>query len=780
MSWQFTPYLLPLVSSALLPICLALFVLRRPNAAGARAFVALMGAVAAWSIAYSIELAAADAHIEIIWHRWTYVVGDLVPPAWIIFAAHYAGGRAHGFVTSRRIWLAVVPLISLLFVLSGDPSGLIWSSFTQDTGGPFLAVRGEPGTWFWIDLAYSYVVIVSGIVMLARSLFRSRRLYHQQILMLLMGVVLPWLADLATNLGFGPLPDLDMTPMACTATAIVFAWGLFRFHFFDVVPVARDVVFEELSDAVLVLDGLNRIVDLNAAATRILGVEVAAVSGRPAPDVLHGWPEMIHASDAKQEVRTELTLDERSFDVHVSPLRKAPRGFSARLVVLRDITERKSLEQRLAQQAYGDALTGLANRAHFQARLAEALSAGQRTGVLFLDLDDFKTVNDSLGHPAGDRLLVEVAGRLQASLDHSATAARLGGDEFAVLVPGADSMNALVAMARQVLGALERPFDLSGRELPIRASIGIAASSPDVRSPDDLLRNADLALYAAKAKGKSRYAVFDASMERNALERLELEASMRQGLERGEFEVYYQPIVSLLDSRIIEVEALVRWNHPIRGLVAPSNFIPLAEETGIIVPLGQFVLETACRDVRSWQTRFAGCAELGVSVNLSGRQFQHPSLFEDIDRALQDSGLPPDSLCLEITESVAMEHPEATAAALELLKLWGTRVAIDDFGTGYSSLSYLKRFPVDALKIDQSFVEGLGGSGHDSAIVRAIVALARSLGMQVTAEGIESEVQRQYLAGTGADRGQGYLFSRPVPRDQLAAMLESVAQARAA
>jgi diguanylate cyclase (GGDEF)-like protein len=779
MSWQFTPYLLPLVSSAVLPICLALFVLRRPSAAGAHAFVALMVTVAGWSIAYSIELAAADFHVELIWHRWTYVIGDLVAPTWLLFAAHYAGGRGHAYVTSRRAWLAVVPLVSLFFVTTGDPSGMIWSSFTQDSTGPFLAIRGDPGTWFWIDLAYSYVVFVSGIVMLARSLFRSRRLYRQQILMLLIGVVVPWLADLATNLGFGPLPDLDITPMACTATAIVFAWGLFRFHFFDVVPIARDVVFEELSDPVLVLDGLNRVVDLNAAATRILGVEVAAVSGRPAPDVLVGWPSIIYSSAPNSDLRTELALAGNSFDVHVSPLRKGPRGFAARLVVLRDITERKMLEQRLADQAYRDALTGLANRAHFQARLAEALSSGQLTGVLFLDLDDFKTVNDSLGHPAGDRLLMHVAERLQACLDQSAIAARLGGDEFAILVPRAQSMDAIVGIARQVLAKMEGPFDLSERELSIRTSIGIAANA-NTGAPDDLLRNADLALYAAKTKGKSRYAVFDASMERRALERLDLESAMRQGLERGEFEVYYQPIVSLSTGRTIEVEALVRWNYPGRGLIGPARFIPLAEETGFIVPLGQFVLETACRDVRLWQTQFPAYADLGVAVNLSGRQFQHPGLFEDIDRALKDSGLPPDSLCLEITESVAMEHPETTTAALQLLKLWGTRVAIDDFGTGYSSLSYLKRFPVDTLKIDRSFVEGLGRSGHDAAIVRAVVALASSLGMHVTAEGIESEVQRQYLAATGAERGQGYLFSRPVPRDELETMLNDGPEALAA
>jgi diguanylate cyclase (GGDEF)-like protein len=515
-------------------------------------------------------------------------------------------------------------------------------------------------------------------------------------------------------------------------------------------------------------------VDLNAAATQVLGVEVAAVSGRPAADVLAGWPEPTYDdSDHLDAARFEMNLGERSFEVRISPLRKSHGDFAGRLIVLSDITERKILEHRLAEQAYQDALTGLANRAHFQASLAEAFVApsdpGSSTGVLFLDLDDFKTVNDSLGHPAGDRLLIEVAERLRSSLDGRAMPARLGGDEFAVLVPGIVSVDEITAIARQILDVLQRPLVLVGRELRIRASIGIATAGREMPDPDDLLRNADLALYAAKANGKSRFAVFDSSMERKAFERLELESAMRRALERGEFVVHYQPIVRLGDGRTVEVEALVRWNHPERGLMPPAAFIHLAEETGLIVPLGQFVLETACSQVRAWQEHWPSAADLALSVNLSGRQFQHPGLVEDIERALRQSGLAPECRSLEITESVAMERPDATATTLDCLKRAGVRLAIDDFGTGYSSLSYLKRFPVDILKIDRSFVDGLGEDAHDTAIVRAIVALARSLGVRVTGEGVETDVQRRHLVASGADRGQGYLFARPVPAGELTA-----------
>ena len=437
--------------------------------------------------------------------------------------------------------------------------------------------------------------------------------------------------------------------------------------------------------------------------------------------------------------------------------------------VLRDITERKQLEQRLAQQAFEDALTGLANRARFHERLAQMLVAAvgsvRRTGVLFLDLDDFKTVNDSLGHAAGDQLLIQVARRVRACLRPTDTAARLGGDEFALLVPNLASVDEAVEVAERVLRALDTPMSVAGRELRVRASIGIALAPVESVDPDDVLRKADLALYAAKGNGKARFAVFDASMERNALERLELETALRLALERGEFRVLYQPIVALDSGQIVEVEALVRWEHPERGLISPAAFIPVAEDTGLIVPLGQFVLETACRQARQWQTQYAGAHGLSVAVNLSARQFQHPRLVADIDRALREAGLAPHQLKLEITESVAMQDADSTARTLDRLKVLGIKVAIDDFGTGYSSLSYLKRFPVDALKIDRSFIEGLDDP-HDAAIVQSVIVLAKTLGLSVTAEGIETPGQRLRLEQLGCTLGQGYLFGRPLAAER--------------
>jgi EAL domain-containing protein (putative c-di-GMP-specific phosphodiesterase class I) len=312
---------------------------------------------------------------------------------------------------------------------------------------------------------------------------------------------------------------------------------------------------------------------------------------------------------------------------------------------------------------------------------------------------------------------------------------------------------------------------VAGHALRVRASIGIALAPVESTDPDDVLRKADLALYAAKGNGKSRFAVFDSSMERNALERLELETALRLGLERGEFRVLYQPIVSLASGQIVEVEALVRWEHPQRGLIPPAAFIPVAEETGLIVPLGQLVLEAACRQARQWQTQYPSAHALSVAVNLSARQFQHPRLVADIDRALREAGLASQLLKLEITESVAMQDADSTARTLDRLKVLGIKVAIDDFGTGYSSLSYLKRFPVDALKIDRSFVDGLGEDSQDTAIVQSIVALAKSLGVGVTGEGVETATQASELRALGCDRGQGYLFSKPVPAVALGDLL---------
>lgn len=449
------------------------------------------------------------------------------------------------------------------------------------------------------------------------------------------------------------------------------------------------------------------------------------------------------------------------------------------VVTVRDITERKAFEQQLTQQAFFDALTGLPNRVLFLDRLKQALvRAGRRkdtVGLLFIDVDNFKLINDSLGHAAGDKLLTEAAARLRSCVRAQDTVARLGGDEFVVvleLLAGADDA---VPVAKAITHQFSRPFQLDGREVVVTASIGVALGEAGQDDADSLLRNADLAMYRAKSSGRACYVVFDPSMHTDTLARLELENDLRRALDHGELRVHYQPIVRMETGRVSEVEALVRWQHPTRGLVSPGAFIPLAEETGLIIPLGQWVLEEACRQVAAWHKQFASEPPLTLSVNLSPRQFQKPNLVADVTQALQQAGLPACCLKLEITESMIMQDVEATIGTLWELKNLGLQIAIDDFGTGYSSLSYLKRLPLDVLKIDRSFVSGIGESPEDAAIVHAIMALARSLNLKVTGEGIETAEQAALLGEWGCDRGQGYLFSLPLDDQAAGALLQAAA-----
>ena len=436
----------------------------------------------------------------------------------------------------------------------------------------------------------------------------------------------------------------------------------------------------------------------------------------------------------------------------------------------------KQLDQ-LTRQAFQDALTGLPNRALFMDRLAHALTRTERraqyVAVLFLDLDRFKVVNDSLGHGMGDQVLVESSRRLLGCVRPEDTVARLGGDEFAILLEDLDGVEGATSVAQRVTESLEKPFRLEGREVFVTMSVGIALNTRRPITPEELLRDADLAMYRAKGNGKNRFEVFDAASSAPAINRFDLELDLRGALSRGEFVLHYQPIVHLGDGRMIEVEALVRWQHRERGLLQPDEFISLMEETGLIIPVGAWVLSEACRQLEEWTAQFPHQPPLTMSVNLSARQLQDPGLVLAVKNALATSHLDPACLKLEITETVVMQDAPSTLEALHALKALGVQLAIDDFGTGYSSLSYLKRFPVDTLKIDRSFVQGVALNAKDTAIVRAVVDVAKSLNLSVTAEGIETDDQLAQLQELGCDRGQGYLFARPLAAEPLRLALGS-------
>ena len=471
-------------------------------------------------------------------------------------------------------------------------------------------------------------------------------------------------------------------------------------------------------------------------------------------------------TSARDEVRL---IDRRVFERYSAPVlttdSQNQKHSFGRVWTFSDISERKSWEERLAHQAWHDAVTGLPNRVLFTQRLAHALERAGRSrrgvGVLFLDLDRFKVVNDSLGHEKGDHLLVQVAARLSSSLRPGDTAARFGGDEFVILLEDIDGAPDATRVADRIAASLQLPFSLDGHEVSVTASIGIVlAGSPD-ELPEDLLRKADVAMYRAKNSGKAQYQVFSEQLAGAAVERLQLEIDLHGAIKRDELEVFYQPLIDLRTDRIGAWEALVRWHHPTRGLVSPATFIPLAEETGQIVALGTWVLRVACEQNSQWHRNAPSAQKpMLMHVNLSARQFEQRDLAQEIERILKETELSPAQLILEITESAVMTDAKSAILQLEELKKLGVGLSIDDFGTGYSSLAYLEFFPIDGLKIDRTFVKRLD---EGTAIVRAITSLGRALDVEVTAEGIETPTQLAQVRELGCHWAQGFLFSKPLP-----------------
>jgi diguanylate cyclase (GGDEF)-like protein/PAS domain S-box-containing protein len=537
-------------------------------------------------------------------------------------------------------------------------------------------------------------------------------------------------------------------------------------------------------DVQVITDGAGRITYESSAVERVLGYRAEDRIGLNALGGIHpddrAWAQqMLHdvakapAAQVSAEVRVRhadgswLVVEAVAKNLLHDP---AVEGI---VINYRDVTGRKSLEDELKRQAFHDSLTGLANRALFADRLQHAISRTERAptaiAVLFVDLDDFKTVNDSMGHSEGDQLLIAVAGRLRTGLRAGDTIARMGGDEFAVLIEDPVDGETPVDVGRRLLAQLEAPFVHGGKELFVRASIGIATTRSRDYTADEVLRNADVAMYTAKSNGKNRLEVFEPGMHAAALNRLALKGDLERALERGEFTLVYQPIVRLGGGRLSGVEALLRWQHRERGTVGPAEFIPVAEETGLILPLGRWVLEQACAQAASWNRMSA--QPITMSVNVSARQLQQPAFAAEVAAVLAATGLAPGLLTLELTESVLMQDAEAATAILVDLKRLGVRLAIDDFGTGYSSLNYLRRFPIDELKIDRSFVSSLDDGPTQSAVVLSILRLSETLNLETVAEGIEEPSQLALLRELGANLGQGYLFARPMDTDAMAALI---------
>jgi len=543
-------------------------------------------------------------------------------------------------------------------------------------------------------------------------------------------------------------------------------------------------IFERNSEAVLVTDSAQRIISANQAFSVITGYAEAEALGK-SPEMLNALPEnALLNEDIRSRVDTtgqwsgELQLRRKTGECFpvgatVSLVQDLHGTHGHLFLVFSDITERKEAEYQIHRLAYYDPLTGLPNRALFYSLLDQVLSEAHRNrtygALLFLDLNRFKNVNDSFGHTPADSILREVGRRLTATLRSQDLVSRLGGDEFVIALPDITRSEHAGHVAQKLLAAVAEPFLVEQHEVLLSASIGISVFPDDGRDPETLVKNADVAMYRAKKLGNSTHVFYSHEMNLRSLDQLKLEGNLRRAVERGELRLHYQPQLDLASGRINGAEALLRWYHPEQGMISPAQFIPVAEETGLIIPIGEWVIDAACRQIRAWIDQ--GLPPVRVAVNLSTRQFS-AALPKTVLDIIARHGVPSDSLELEITESMLMHNADSVVAMMREFGEAGILMALDDFGTGYSSLSYLKRFPIDNLKIDQSFVRGIPADQDDSAIARAIISMAKNLRLSVIAEGVETAAQMEFLREAGCDEIQGYYFSRPLPADEFAALLE--------
>lgn len=561
----------------------------------------------------------------------------------------------------------------------------------------------------------------------------------------------------------------------------------------------RDELFqlitENAADMIAVVDHEGRRIYNSPAYQNVLGYSPEELDSGTSFDQIHPSDrdrvreaaEKAHRTGRGQKVEYRMRHKDGSWRVLEStanPIENKEGDAEKLVIVNRDITERKRAEEELAHRAFHDGLTDLPNRQLFLDRLQHAMLRARRHldykfAVLFVDIDEFKVVNDSLGHSAGDELLVEIATRMSASFrdtdtlarlqvadenewhSESLSVARLGGDEFTVLLEDVYRPSDAVRVGQRIQERLAIPFEIKGRQIVIKASIGAALSASSYSKPEELVRDAEIAMYRAKQSGKARCEVFDPAMHSNAVRRLKLETDLRRGLERGELVVYYQPIISLPSGKITGFEALSRWKHP-EGIIAPADFIPVADETGLILPLNRALLLEACDQLRSWQSELGCDPPLTISMNITPKQFAQPHLAAEIDAILRQTGISPGTVSLEIVETIAMREPDRALSVLSELKALGVLLSIDDFGTGYSSLSRLPRFPIDSLKIDRTFVSNMNTDRDNHEIVRLIIMLAHNLGLSIVAEGAETENQVAALTQLGCEMVQGYFYSPPV------------------
>lgn len=749
-------YAAVLIGSGAADVAASFGVWRRRGSPGRNSLCVAMLATAVWSFAYALELSAPTVSDRELWGALKYVGITVLPPAWLVFALQYTGRM--GRPSTRFLGALAVEPVVVLALLAAPATRHLIRFYPSERPRPIPAPSA--GVLYWPHVVYCNILVLTASAILLVTVMRVSRLYWRQSITLLVAICLPLIGNALEDFNAPPFQHLDPTPLATSVAAWVLVLGILRYRLLDLRPVARTHVVETMRDAVLVADAHGHVVDLNPSAVHLLGRRAGELVGRPVAALLSelGGPAGL-PDPGVYDVQVGGPDRERDMELAVTPLEDAQGSTAGRVLVFRDVTDRRELEQELRRLAYTDRLTGLPNRALFYDRLEQALVMARRrnapVAVLFLDLDRFKIINDSLGHTIGDEVLVAVARRLRRCLRAEDTLARLGGDEFAILLPEIANRRDSYLVTDKCLSALSGPEVIGENELTVNASIGVAIFPEDGADVQHLLRSADAAMYRAKARGGGRVETFTHLLEKEITRRHQIEVELRRGLRADQLRALFQPYRELATGQLVGYEALVRWNHPQRGMLLPDDFLPLAAETGLIEAVDRWVLADACRQAREWP------APLAVSVNVSAGRLRRGDLCQDTAAILAETGLDPSRLVLELNERILFDEVPDAVSSLAELAAAGVGLALDDFGAGYTSLEQLRRLPVTQVKIDRSLIAAVDQSENDAAIVAAVVEFAHALGLSVTAEGIERSSQLDRLTELGCENGQGFLFSPP-------------------
>jgi len=749
--------------------------------------VSSLVAIAVWLAAHAADLLILDQATSTWLHRLSYLGIATLGPA-VLWTAIEATGR-EWLAPPARVALLGVPAITVSLALSSSPAQeLLWAAQGQGDWGPLTSIQIEPGPWFWVHGAFSSACLLAALGLLARHYASLWPRYGQEAICVILAIAGPWLANLV-GLALGHRETADLNAVGLTVSSALLVRALRADPLESLLARAQQTLLDALGDAILLLDSQCQVIYANRVAQALLRKAAPAEPWQPGRPLVRFWPKLAAQIRAGVDGRGEVTLAQAGstwfYDLHLSDAPSTDRVRGARLAVLRDVTERRRAERAVRQLAFYDGLTGLANRHLFARHLGQALASARERehtlALLYLDLDHFKDVNDSLGHAAGDELLravserlrvvvraSDVVGRLARGQEQSGLA-RLGGDEFAILLPSVASTEVCGDIAQRILGKIAEPFEAAGRRVAGGASIGIAFFPQDAQDAENLMKNADTALYHAKERGRNQFQFFRPMLNSAAQRRLEVERELQTAIAEQQFRLVFQPRVDLATGAPATLEALIRWKSPVLGAVPPSHFIPIAEKTGQIVPIGAWVLEEALRSLRRW--RDAGLAVPGVAVNLASAQLEAPQFFESVTALLRQLQVEPAHLEFEITEGTLLRQDESTLRPLRELRSIGVRISLDDFGTGYSSLSYLQQLSPDALKLDRSFVSDLDSNRTSAGIVAAVISMTRSLGIRSVAEGVERAEELETLRELGCEEVQGFLYCVPLEADEVPAFL---------